>query len=366
MNRLTLTKDRAMDTTVVSNLFIDEYMADANDAQIKIYLYLLRLLNAGISTNVSELADKFNFLEQDVVRCITYWEKKGLVKTLRDSAGELCSISFVEPSILILSAKSASEDSAKEPGQIVLLNPVSANADTKKSAPAKAETMEDEIAPKPEYSVDDLANFKKDDSISQIIFIAESYLGRSLSATDLRTLIYIYKELSFSTELIDYLIEYCVERGKKQMRYIEAVAIGWSKEHIVTVRQAKLRANKFDKAVYTIMNALGRTNAPTDSEAEFIQRWYKEYAFSLDVILEACKRTVLATQSHRFEYTEAILKRWKEAKVRNVNDIKAEEERYNKAKAQKPVQKKPANNSFNNFSQRDYDYDELMKQLKSN
>ena len=35
------------DSTLVSNLFIDEYMKDANDAQLKIYLYLLRCMSSG-------------------------------------------------------------------------------------------------------------------------------------------------------------------------------------------------------------------------------------------------------------------------------------------------------------------------------
>lgn len=42
MARLTIYPDNHVDSTVVSNLFIDEYMKDANDAQLKVYLYLLR------------------------------------------------------------------------------------------------------------------------------------------------------------------------------------------------------------------------------------------------------------------------------------------------------------------------------------
>ena len=45
MSRLTLYKDNLTESTIVSNQFIDEYMKDANDAQIKVYLYLLRLSN---------------------------------------------------------------------------------------------------------------------------------------------------------------------------------------------------------------------------------------------------------------------------------------------------------------------------------
>ena len=63
------------DVTVVSNLFIDEYMKDANDAQLKIDLYLLLMMSAGLTTSISDIADKFNHTEKDVVRALKYWEK---------------------------------------------------------------------------------------------------------------------------------------------------------------------------------------------------------------------------------------------------------------------------------------------------
>ena len=79
MARLTIYKDNDADSTVVSNLFIDEYMKDANDAQLKIYLYLLRMMNAHLATSVSDIADKFNHTEKDVIRALKYWEKNHLL-----------------------------------------------------------------------------------------------------------------------------------------------------------------------------------------------------------------------------------------------------------------------------------------------
>lgn len=51
-------------------------MKDANDAQIKVYLYLLRMMTAGLTTSVSDIADKFNHTEKDVLRALKYWEKQ--------------------------------------------------------------------------------------------------------------------------------------------------------------------------------------------------------------------------------------------------------------------------------------------------
>ena len=46
MAKILIHSDSASSATSVSNIFIDEYMSDANGEFVKIYLYLLRLMNA--------------------------------------------------------------------------------------------------------------------------------------------------------------------------------------------------------------------------------------------------------------------------------------------------------------------------------
>ena len=86
MGRVTISSNCGEDSTNVSNIFIDEYMQDANDAQIKIYLFLLRMMSANLPTSVEALADKFNHTESDVIRALKYWEKKRLISLEYDSS----------------------------------------------------------------------------------------------------------------------------------------------------------------------------------------------------------------------------------------------------------------------------------------
>ena len=99
MSRLTIYRDDYSDATIVSNQFIDEYMENANDAQIKVYLYLLRMMHANLPTSISDIADKFNHTEKDVVRALSYWEKKNLVRIEYDENGEIVGgiAKFVSP-----------------------------------------------------------------------------------------------------------------------------------------------------------------------------------------------------------------------------------------------------------------------------
>ena len=199
MSRLKIYQENCSDVTVVPNLFIDEYMKDANDAQLKIYLYLLRVMSAGDSTSVSDIADQFNHTEKDVVRALKYWEKNHLLVLEYDSAKNLSGIQLMDIS------RRPSNDT-------VSLAPVV-------PLPSKTEApLEKAEFSKPAYSVDELKEFKNNEETSQILFVAEQYIGKPLSPSEIRTILFFTDKLKFSEDLIDYLIQYCVDKGKKDFR----------------------------------------------------------------------------------------------------------------------------------------------------
>ena len=115
------------------------------------------------------------------------------------------------------------------------------------------------------------------------------------------------------------------------------------------------------------MNGLGKNASPTAKEMEYITRWIKEYNFSTDIIIEACERTVLATDKHRFEYAESILNNWKRQNVQHKSDILKIDDMYQqRKKAAGTTAQKPASNRFNQFPQNQYDFDALEQELLSN
>ena len=361
MTHLTVSLEQGSDFTVLSNRFIDEYMVLANDAQIKIYLYLLRMSGANLPFGISDIADHFNFMEKDVLRALCYWEKNQLLSLDFDSSHNVKAIRILplpskEP---FVSSETTAPLSQFQQAEIVPLAP---KLMISKALPESSERLE-----KPNYSADDLVAFKNNNETSQIIFIAESYTGKPLSASDMQTLLYIYDKLGFSIDLIDYLIQYCVGRGKKQFSYIQKVAINWYDSHITTVEQAKNHTGKYDKSVYTIMKALGKNADPTTPEIAFIRKWSQEWGFSLDLILKACERTVLNTDTHRFEYTNGILSKWHAANVKSLQDVDTLEEKHHTTTKTSSKNAGNPKGGFNDFSQRSYDYEELEKALlKSN
>lgn len=421
MAELRLYRDNYADFTVVSNLFIDQYMKDANDAQLKVYLYLIRMLGAGQSTSVSDIADKFNHTEKDVLRSLKYWEKQGILtleyeqgKTLAgirlnslQKSGEFSAspavsavpaeselslraaiaapselkTSELSPSIkasIQPESASAFKNTAQQTGAAALTasssvftqpaagTPLSASVIYAAPGAGTAAVSDASIFVKPAYTPDQLRDFRSRENTAQLLFIAEQYIGKPLTPAEMKTILFFTDELHFSDDLIDYLLQYCVDRGKKDFKYIEKVAVNWAQEGITTPKQAQQSSGKYEKYVYTIMNELGKSGSPTGTEMEFINRWTKEYGFDTNIILIACQRTVLSTDKHRFEYAEGILKSWKDANVHHEADILKLDENHQKRKASSSKPASGNGNRFNQFGQNNYNFGELEQQLISN
>ena len=96
MGFLTIYQDNYTDSTVISNRFIDEYMQAANDAQLKIYLYLIRMMSARLDTSIGDIADKFNYTEKDVIRALKYWERNRLLVLDYDSQKNITGIHMMD------------------------------------------------------------------------------------------------------------------------------------------------------------------------------------------------------------------------------------------------------------------------------
>lgn len=369
---LNIYKENLSDYTVLSNHFIDYYMEDANEAQLQVYLYLLRMVSASLPVSVADIADKFKHSEKEVLRALKYWELQKLITLEINSAKTVTGIHFHE-----VPAPTA-EPAAAFPAEVSAMQPISASRETAviKGTPAAYDAPAEEVSAtedaekpsiyvKPSYTAEQLKNFKAQDNAAQLLYVAQAYVGKPLSVGDVKTIYFMWDVLHFSDDLIDYLIQYCVERDKRDFRYMEKVAVSWAEQGITTPKQAQKSAAKYEKSVYTVMNALGKSGTPTPKEYEFIQRWNQEYGFTTDIIIEACERTVLATDNHRFEYADSILAHWKRENVHHKSDISKLDSKHQQQKntASKPAA--PANR-FNQFTQNTYDFAALEEDLLCN
>lgn len=347
MSTITLMSSSRAEVTSLSNRFIDTYMPRANGEFVKVYIYLLRVLtdaNAAVSTE--QMADCLLCTEKDISRALNYWEKEKLMTLTYTQDHKLAGIVLLQPDA-----------------------PVSIQDTVAPAAEASPESRPQKPSAK-RLTPDRVKELKQDENIIQLLYIAEQYLGKTLSPTDMQKILFFYDELKMSADLIEYLIEYCVSRSHKSMRYIETVAFAWKEEGITTVQMAKDASARFSKDYYTILKAMGITGRnPVDTEIALIDTWRRDYGFGMEIIQEACSRTVLQTGQPSFQYADKILSGWKSKQVRNISDIHLLDAEHKKRKLEKSVRRNqdtpaPKNtNRFNNFHQREYDFEEYEKRL---
>ena len=342
MNTIKLINNNKFNVTVIPNEFIDQYMIHANGEFVKVYIFLLRYMQSDeASFTISDIADALNNTEGDVIRALSYWESEDIlhIKNNKDGISE------------IIFGKAKEVSSNKEASSI---------SEKKKSEPEVKENKNKFSRP---------ANKTKE--LKSLLFIAEQYLGRTLTRTDIDIITYFYDDLDMPADLIEYLIESCVENNHSSMHYIKAVGINWFESNIKTVDQAKRETVGYGKNSYKIMRALGINNrGPATSEEVLIKKWLGEYGFSMDLVIEACNRTITATHQPSFEYVDSILSNWKERDVKHLKDLVPLDNAH-KANKEKKIENtsnpKFGNDSKkdnrNNFTSRNYDMDSLEQQL---
>lgn len=406
MTAINISSDIATSFTTVSDIFIDQYMPKANGEFVKVYLYLLRATGsgAGIAT-ISEIADHFSNTEADIVRALNYWASEGILQVQTGADGQITGINLCSLAVSGMQAAQSNiqsgvvNNAAQNNLQSGVVNNATQNnlqngvADNAAQNISSADIrMQDSVVEKlknqatdklapsqKEYTLDEIKEFRKNPDISELFFIIETYLKHTLSSTDTNMVLYWLDELHFSTDLVEYLVEYCITKGHSSLRYMNKVALGWADAGIKTVDQAKDDAAAHSQIYYSVMKALGITGRNlVDSEVSLINKWVGEYGFDMELVKAACSKTISAIQKPSFEYTDSILTNWRKKDVHTLKDVEVLDANFAKANkatgsgssqganAANGFSKPKSNNSnsknkFNNFNQRNNDYDKLEK-----
>ena len=171
-----------------------------------------------------------------------------------------------------------------------------------------------------------------------------------------------------SADLIEYLIEYCVGHNHKSIRYIEKVALAWAEEGITSVEEAKQSGSRYNKDYFSILKALGITNRnPVETEITLMDTWLRTYGFSIGGHPGSLQPYCPSDRSGQLPVYRQDSGRLEKKDVHTIDDIHTLDTEHKKrrqdrkAASSKPAQ--PSNNRFNNFQQREYNFDEYEKHL---
>lgn len=271
----------------VSSYFIEHHMREANGTFVKVYLYALNLAFEGKNVETSYIAKQLNLLESDVMQALEYWKNAGILRE-RDGV-----IEFGDG-----------------------------------TQPAQAAGEPEKPAEKP-YAMGAVAKaISEDSSLSDMMQFAQNILGKPISPQDAETLYWFYDKLGFSPEVVLMLLEYCVSKGKTNMKYIEKVAVTWSEMGIRELEQVNCFFEDEQKKsgyLYGLKKILGIKDRPlSQSEEQYLMKWRDVCGMSEEMVALAYEYCVMQTAKLSFPYMDKIIERWQKQGIKTV--LQAEED----------------------------------------
>lgn len=311
-------KNKSMKYTPVSNVFIEKYMPKARGEFIKVYLLGLKYCISGeVGVNSSILASMLHLLESDIMNAWNYWNDEGVIKIVPiDTMGNY-NINFID----------LDESSSENIDNVNLLEELNNNL------------------------------------IKDMLQDIEKLLCRPLSTKEMTMYIGWQKDLSFSPEIILLLIQYCASKGKTDYRYIEKIALSWHDANIKTVNDAQSFIKKHEDKWVKIRKILAyiglKDGEVMKPQEQMLDKWLNEYNFSLEVILKSCDICFERINKPDFKYIDGILTSWHKDNIKTLEDI-------SKKDVKRTTYKKtniPQKGNFNNYEQRNYNFQELERKL---
>lgn len=322
----------------LSKGFIEKYMIKANPNFVIIYIYILKKHFDKEQIIINQISEKLDILETDVLKALSYWqENKALNYQLTES--KTVNVEFLNFDL--------QEGYKKEEKEC-------------------------------NYTEDEISVYSQQEEIQQIFRIVENKLAKTLSYQERKILIRLYDNYSISMEVMVMLLTYCIEKDKTNFNYIEKVAINWSENRIDSIEKVEAYIKIFDKDHKNIMQAFGiRNREPIKKEIEFMKKWIIEYKMPINLIEEACTRTILKTSNPSFEYANGIITNWHNDGVKKIEDIEELDKKFDDISKSKESQIKKrqenmgkdkfnknatySKNKFVNYTQPNLNFKELRE-----
>ncbi len=248
--------------TPVPTVFLKNYMCEAPDEYVKIYLYALCLANGGEQIDMVELETHLHMPSSMIETGFTYWERLGFFRRKTSGRADTYEI-LTEPSL----------------------------------APVEAPEKDGKV-----YAYEGYNN------------MLNTILKRTLSAGELQRIYDFTDVFGLPQDVVITMVEYCVATrgGTVNVAYLDKVAQSWAEEGIDTREKAQEKIEGYKatssgaRFVMKQMSVTGK--APGKTELDYYNKWTEKWGFTQESILFAMRGIEFSQQGQPFKYLDAILR----------------------------------------------------------
>jgi len=274
-------------------LFITEYLCNANGDYVKIYLYLLFLCKHGSDISPLDISKQLSIPLQTIELGLKHWEEQGI----------------------LIKKKSSYE--------IVDLKKIAVN-----------NLYTPKLTSSPEQAIENMdKNIKQNKVIDEI---NKEFFQGVMSPIWFNRIDNMFHKYLFDEEVMIALFRYCYDRGALHQNYMKTVADSWFNNHIRTMSDLEsyyLTLDATKKIQKKISKKLGITRNLNEYEEAFIDKWTKDYNYPMEVLELALKKTS-GKSNISFEYIDSIISDWHDKKLGTIEDVTSYlEQQKKKAKA---------------------------------
>jgi len=260
---------------------------EAGEVEIKVLLHLSALLSHGAREEEEVLAAlSQNFAREDCLAALAFWRGVGILKT---------------------EGKKGRSDPAFPPQTAF------AEAEEKNEESPKKKTIDADEAPfYTPKELADAAEAKPD--FKNLVSFAEERLEKVMNASELARLYSFLDYLKMPLDVIMLVIEDCVSRDKKSLRYITKMLTSFQDDGIDTYQKAeryflsRKESVQYEKYVRRLFG-LGERKL-TKAESEFLETWRLKFGYGKDMLDAAYEKTVASAKNPSIRYMHKILESW--------------------------------------------------------
>ncbi len=266
--------------TLISDIFLTEYMPDADGDYVKLYLYCLFLGKHNRQVSITDLSKKLCMDISKVKQAFAYWENVGVLIRSEGSM-IICDLKEKEVHKLYRPKLTSTPEEAKQ----------SSERNRRRSQVITA--------------------------INNTFFQGVMTPGWYLDIDAW------FEKYGFEEDVMLALFKYCFDRRALNKNYLLSVAENWHSKGI---------KNSFDLdnyfVVYEKSNSIKKkickklsiSRKLTEYEEAYIDKWVVEYGYDFDIIELALKKTTSKTNPN-FDYINAVLTKWHASRLKTVEEV---------------------------------------------